>query len=294
VEFALPTAVHPNKGKMHMTNIITQNQSDSPFDSIRHFDKQGNEFWNARELMPLLGYPRWNDFKASIDRAMVSLSVQHGQNEVSKHFSGAILKTNGRPKENYKLSRLASYLIAMNGDPRKPEIASAQSYFVIKTREAEVIIPAQNEALEFAKLEVEKLKLQNENLKLENENMRMKVSYLERRKALSDMYGDQKLLLLDGRPEAVVPVQETVTETIVTQGNRTTDYKGYSTAQIAKELGFKTGRELEDWLKAIGQDHLVNEGKRVIPSLYVPVENKQEIMRVWIETRQGRQLIIGE
>ncbi len=118
--------------------IITQDTSQSPFDSIRKLDEQGNEFWSARDLMPLLGYPRWNEFKEAVKRAIVSCEVQQGLNEVSKHFSGTTQKSLGRSGEDYKLSRLASYLVSMNGDPRKSEVASAQAYFVSKTREAEL------------------------------------------------------------------------------------------------------------------------------------------------------------
>lgn len=115
------------------------NQPQSPFDSIKHLDEQGREHWSARELMPILGYSRWNEFLASIDRA--KLACENTGNLVTEHFSGCTRKNSpgrGRPQEDYKLSRYAAYLISLNGDPRKPEIANAQAYFVVKTREAEV------------------------------------------------------------------------------------------------------------------------------------------------------------
>jgi hypothetical protein len=274
-----------------MSNLITSN---SPFDSIRHFDSDGNEFWYARELMPLLQYKLWQRFNEVIEVAIENLETVVSSSV--EHFLSLEIKTKGRPKLDYKLSRLACYHIALCCDSRGNDaVKMAKHYFAVKTREAEVIIPAQKEALEMANLEMERLRLQNENLRLENENMRMRANYLERRKALSDMYGDQKLLLLDGRPEAIVEVRETVVETIVTKGNSTTDYNGYSTAQIAKELGFKSGRELEDWLRAVGQDHLIKAGKRVVPASYIPLENKKKIMQVWADNRyKSRQLIIGE
>ncbi len=80
-------------------------QSKSPFDSIKRIDREGREYWLARELMSLLGYPRWNEFKVAIERAMVSCEAQQGSSEVGKHFSVSILKSGGRPKEDYKLSR---------------------------------------------------------------------------------------------------------------------------------------------------------------------------------------------
>jgi BRO family, N-terminal domain len=107
----------------------------SPFDAILRLD-QDVEYWLARELMPLLGYPRWSDFVQAVERAKVA--CENVKNSVTENFSGLLLKTKGRPKEDYRLSRYACYLVAMNGDPRKVEIAQAQTYFAIKTREAEI------------------------------------------------------------------------------------------------------------------------------------------------------------
>jgi DNA-damage-inducible protein D len=118
-----------------MSNLIHQLNNSSPFDGIRHIDDQGEEYWTARELMPLLGYSRWNEFKAVIERA--TFACKNTGNNVEINFSGLTLKSQGRPGQDYKLSRYGGYLTAMNGDPRKPEIAAAQSYFVVKTREAE-------------------------------------------------------------------------------------------------------------------------------------------------------------
>jgi DNA-damage-inducible protein D len=111
--------------------------SATPFDAIKLTKSDGTEYWSARDLMPLLGYPRWQDFKAALERAAVSCTAQ-GQ-DPSNHFSGLTLKTpNGRPSDDVHLSRYAAYLTAMNGDPRKPSVAMAQGYFAVKTREAEL------------------------------------------------------------------------------------------------------------------------------------------------------------
>lgn len=138
--------------------ILTGNQNSSqssPFDAIRKIDEQGNEYWMARDLMTLLGYPRWQDFKPAIDRAMASFVAHEGSNLLHEHFSDSILKTGGRPREEFRLSRYASYLTAMNGDSRKPEIAAAQSYFAVKTREAETVIPKQIDRIRELELELE-------------------------------------------------------------------------------------------------------------------------------------------
>jgi BRO family, N-terminal domain len=110
----------------------------SPFDSIRHFDENNKEFWTGRELQKLLGYSKWESFGKTIRKA--SFSCQNAGNPSSEHFfpiTGRIESKAGRTAEDWKLTRFACYLVAQNGDPEKPEIAAAQSYFAIKTREAE-------------------------------------------------------------------------------------------------------------------------------------------------------------
>ncbi|GAA1453375.1 phage antirepressor KilAC domain-containing protein [Nesterenkonia lacusekhoensis] len=111
---------------------------EAPFDQIKTTTPDGNEFWAARDLMPLLGYGAdWRNFREAIDRAK-STAESQGQ-PVPALFVDATEKTGGRPRQNYRLTRYAAYLVAMNGDPRKPEVAAAQSYFAIRTREAEVL-----------------------------------------------------------------------------------------------------------------------------------------------------------
>ena len=112
----------------------------SPFDSIRRVGKDGAEYWSARDLMPLMGYPSWHNFKPAIERAQASAEAQ-GMGLTSL-FSVDREKTSGRPRENFYLTRFAAYLVAMNGDPRKAEVAAAQHYFAVQTRVAETQSPA--------------------------------------------------------------------------------------------------------------------------------------------------------
>ncbi len=111
------------------------------FESIAH-TREGVEFWFARELQDLLGYTEWRKFTQAITRAR-SACQQSGQ-RAEDHFVGADKMVDlgsgaQRRIEDIALTRYACYLIAQNGDPRKPEIAFAQTYFAFQTRKQELI-----------------------------------------------------------------------------------------------------------------------------------------------------------
>ena len=100
------------------------------------------EFWYARDLQVLLGYVEWRKISNVIEKAKEA--CKNTNNNIQDHFV-EVAKTINMPKgatkdiEDYKLTRYACYLIAQNGDPRKQEIAFAQSYFAIQTRKQELI-----------------------------------------------------------------------------------------------------------------------------------------------------------
>ncbi len=106
------------------------------------YEEQGVEYWLARDLQKLLEYEEWRNFVNVIDKAKISCK-NSGQN-ISDHFVD-INKTIPMPKgankeiDDLMLTRYACYLIAQNGDPRKEQIAFAQSYFAIQTRKQELI-----------------------------------------------------------------------------------------------------------------------------------------------------------
>lgn len=119
---------------------------DSPFDAIRRVKPNGTEYWSARDLMPLLGYERYENFVQSVNRAWDASCNTDGVEAAGDHFRDATKMVplgSGaeRAVGDRHLTRYACYLVAMNGDPRKAEIAAAQSYFAIKTREAETAKP---------------------------------------------------------------------------------------------------------------------------------------------------------
>ena len=119
-----------------------QNYSEETFESIKHINNYGQEFWYARELQVALEYSKWENFQKPLNKAMESCKASN--NEVSDHFVD-VNKTIAMPKgatkviQDYELSRYACYLIVMNGDPRKEVIALGQMYFAVKTRQQELI-----------------------------------------------------------------------------------------------------------------------------------------------------------
>jgi DNA-damage-inducible protein D len=111
------------------------------FEQSKSVNEHGAEYWSARDLQPLLGYNHWRSFEKAIAKAITS--CRQSGNEPDHHFARArkvVALGSGSEREvvDFHLSRFACYLIAQNGDPRKPEIALAQKYFAIQTRRQEL------------------------------------------------------------------------------------------------------------------------------------------------------------
>lgn len=113
------------------------------FDELSHIDSEsGVEYWSARELMPLFGYERWENFHKVVLKTIDS--IRTGQKDVNFYLREVTKmltfgKNSERSVKDYELTRFACYILAQNGDVRKEEIAFAQSYFALQTRKQELI-----------------------------------------------------------------------------------------------------------------------------------------------------------
>lgn len=105
----------------------------SPFDRLRDPDNR----WSTRKLQILMGYSRWENLAPALKRAMISARNEGLDVEDNFLRSQEVAGQRGPAREDFRLTRHAAYLLAMNGDPSKPEVAAAQTYFARKTREAE-------------------------------------------------------------------------------------------------------------------------------------------------------------
>lgn len=146
-----------------MTDKTLPVRGDVSFEEMKKFNAHGAEFWSARDLQPLLGYSQWRRFEDAIKRA--ETSCEQSGNNPDYHFADAgkmveLGSGSVRSVDDYHLSRFACYLIAQNGDPRKPEIAAAQKYFAIQARRQELseALAADKERLEIRKQTAEEFK----------------------------------------------------------------------------------------------------------------------------------------
>ncbi len=120
---------------------MNNNYTEEIFESIKHINEYGQEFWYARELQNVLEYTEWRNFLKIIEKAKIACS--QSANNVKDHFVDVNkivhLGVADREIQDVVLSRYACYLIVMNGDSRKEVIALGQTYFAVKTRQQELI-----------------------------------------------------------------------------------------------------------------------------------------------------------
>lgn len=201
---------------MEKNKIIT---IKSKFDQTIHIDDEsGVEYWMARELMPLLGYERWENFDNAIKRSMEScktsgIAMSDHFREITKMVklgSGA-----QRNVKDYMLTRYACYLIAQNGDPKKEKIAFAQSYFAVQTRKQELI--------------------------------EERIAYIERTEARGRLRESEKRLSQNIYERGV---DDAGFGRIRSKGD-TALFGGHSTQEMKRKLGVKGNRPLADFLPTL-------------------------------------------
>lgn len=189
------------------------------FDNVIQRDDENQiEFWYARDLMPLLGYERWENFDKVIQRAIDScytagIPIVNHFREVTKMVrlgSGA-----QRNVKDYMLTRYACYLIAQNGDPQKEQIAFAQGYFAVQTRKQELI--------------------------------EERISYIERTEAREKLRESEKRLSKNIYERGV---DDSGFARIRSKGDEAL-FGGHTTKQMKEKLGINERRPLADFLPTL-------------------------------------------
>jgi hypothetical protein len=271
-----------------MTSIVHQ-PNQSPFDAIRHFDENGNEFWMARELMPILGYKQWRRFSDVVSIAQENLetvtssTIEHFLPVETKNVDSDGNRLKGRTGLDYKLSRLACYHVALSCDSRGNEqVKMAKHYFAVKTREAETVIPAMTEALR--------------HLELQNEILEKQLRMRELDNTMTILHGKEYVLTLLGKDNQLVETEIKTLEVIDDrhnvrwEGQTMTQFKDFCNKRLG--TSFKTGAEIKRILDKHG---LVAQVPRTIPQDYIPKELVEEAYKV-VKSKlsQSRQLLLGE
>ncbi|WP_018630454.1 DNA damage-inducible protein D [Niabella aurantiaca] len=245
------------------------------------YEVKGVECWSARELQPILGYSRWENFLNALDKARKSCEA--AGEAVTDHFRDVtkmVLLGSGSQREvqDIALTRYACYLVAQNGDPAKPAIAFAQTYFAVQTRKQEII---EQRLLEVARVSARE-KLTKSEKKLSGIIYERGVD--EQSFALIRSKGDQALFggfsTADMKKKLSVPANRALADFLPTLTIKAKDFATELTSHNVVEKDLKGGQQISkehvDNNKAV-RDMLNERG--VQPETLPPAEDIAKLKR---------------
>ncbi len=267
-----------------MINTPTSVSGASSFEDLKHLNDHGAEYWSARDLQLLLGYSQWRRFEDAIGRAQ--MSCEQSGNKPKNHFAGAgkmvvIGSGSARNVPDFHLSRFACYLIAQNGDARKPEIAYAQHYFAVQTRKQELDeqLAADKERVELRKQTAEEFKaLSGAAREAGVENRMFGVFHDAGYKGLYDGLGNEAIKTRKAIPEKENLMDRMNATELAANQFRMTQTRDKLAREGIRQQGKAiamhehVGREVRDAIKRIGGDlpenippaeHIKNVEKRI-------------------------------